>query len=251
LGSVFTPRWIAAHVTVVIVAIVFVNLGFWQLSRADERELNNQIGESRYEAEAVPLGEMLTASGGELDSLQYRRATVTGEFVPEDEVLIRSQVYRNTAGFHVVTPLRLDDGSAVMVNRGWVPLILDQVPVTQAPPPDGEVTIEGWVEPTHERGALGPVDPAAGRLSAMNRVDLDRIQQQVDYDIAPVYLVELGEAGEELPVPVPPPTFDDDGPHLGYAIQWFGFALVGLFGYGFLLRRARTQNRTGRRSDPS
>lgn len=235
---------------VVIVAIVFINLGFWQLSRASERKLDNQIGESRYEAEPVPFDEMLAASGGDLESLQYRRAVLTGDFVPEDEVLIRSQVYRNNAGFHVITPLRLGDGSAVMVNRGWVPLILDQVPVTQAPPPEGEVTFEGWIELTHERGTLGPVDPAAGRLSALNRVDLDRIQQQVDYEIAPVYVVALEEVGEELPIPVPPPVFDDQGPHLGYAIQWFGFALVGIVGYGFLLRRARGRVRTGEPADP-
>lgn len=235
--------------TVVIVAIVFVNLGFWQLSRANERELDNQIGESRYEAEPVAFNEMLAASGGDLESLQYRRTLLTGEFVPEDEVLIRSQVYRNNAGFHVITPLELSDGSAVMVNRGWVPLILDQVPVTQAPPPGGEVTLEGWIELSHERGALGPVDPAAGRLSTLNRVDLDRIQQQIDYEIAPVYVVALEEAGEELPIPVPPPTFDDQGPHLGYAIQWFGFALVGIIGYGFLLRRARGHDRTGEPAD--
>jgi surfeit locus 1 family protein len=100
------------------------------------------------------------------------------------------------------------------------------------------VTIEGWIELSHERGALGPVDPAQGRLSTLSRVDLERIQQQIDYDIAPVYVVELGDASEDLPVPVAPPTFDDNGPHLGYAIQWFGFALVGLIGYWFLLRRA-------------
>ena len=223
---------------VVIVAIVFVNLGFWQLRRADERSLDNQIGESRFQSQPQPFDDMLAASGDDLDSLQYRRTLVTGQFVPEDEVLIRSQVYLDTAGFHVITPLLLADGTAVMVNRGWVPLILDEVPVTEAPPPEGVVTVEGWIELSHERGALGPVDPAQGRLSTLNRVDLERIQQQIDYDIAPVYVVGLGDASEVLPVPVTPPTFDDNGPHLGYAIQWFGFALVGLIGYWFLLRRA-------------
>ncbi len=49
-------------------------------------------------------------------------------------------------------------------------------------------------------------------------------------------MVSLGEGSEELPIPVDLPDFDDEGPHLAYAIQWFGFALVGLVGFYFLVR---------------
>jgi surfeit locus 1 family protein len=81
------------------------------------------------------------------------------------------------------------------------------------------------------------VDPEEGRLVALSRVDIARIQRQVPYELAPVYVLLVGEQGEELPVPVKPPTFDDEGPHLGYAIQWFSFAIIGLVGYVALLRR--------------
>lgn len=233
-----TPRWLVAHVVVLVVAIVFVNLGFWQLRRLEERRLANTVGESRFESEPVDIDTLLRGAGDEEESLEFRRATATGVFHPKDEVLIRSQVYQGAAGFHVITPLVGEDGSATLVNRGWVPLTLDEVPVTEAPPPQGTVTIEGWVGLTRVRQGLGPSDPEEGRLVTMSRVDIDRIRQQVPYELDPVYLSLLGGEPDQLPVTVPPPSFEDEGSHLAYAIQWFSFALIGLVGYFFLIRRS-------------
>ena len=227
-----------AHVIVVALAILFINLGFWQLRRLEERQLENTVGESRVDADPVELGVLLEASGDDIDSLEFRRATATGVFQPDDEVLIRSQVHQGVAGFHVITPLLGEGGNAVLVNRGWIPLDADQVPVEAAPPPDGSVTVTGWVRPSQARGALGPSDPDDGRLVTMSRVDVDRIQEQVPYELDPVYLSMLDDLEGDLPIAAPAPSFDDEGPHLAYAIQWFSFALIGLVGYFFLLRRA-------------
>jgi surfeit locus 1 family protein len=80
----------------------------------------------------------------------------------------------------------------------------------------------------------------------MNRVDIERIQQQIPFPLLPMYLVALGERGSQLPVPVEAPTFDDDGPHLAYAIQWFSFLVIGIVGYAFLMRRSlRDSGRSG------
>jgi surfeit locus 1 family protein len=238
LRSLLTPRWIAATLVVVVVAFAFANLGFWQLRRLEERRLQNTISASRFQDASLEAEQLIPSMAGDPEGLRWRRALATGEFRPEDEVLIRSQVQFGTAGFHVITPLVLSDGSAILVNRGWVPLELDQVPVTQAPPPSGTVTVEGWLEPTQVRRALGPADPDTGRLTAMNRVDVERIQEQVDLDLAPMYMVAIGEQGNELPIPLDPPQFDDEGPHLAYAIQWFSFLVIGVVGYWFLVRRA-------------
>jgi surfeit locus 1 family protein len=227
-----------AHVIVVALAILFINLGFWQLRRLEERRLENTVGESRLDADPVELDLLLEASGDDIDSLEFRRATATGVFQPDDEVLVRSQVHQGVAGFHVITPLLGEGGNAVLVNRGWVPLDADEVPVEAAPPPDGTVTVTGWVRPSQTRGALGPSDPDDGRLVTMSRVDIDRIQEQVPYELDPVYLSMLDDLEGDLPIAAEAPSFDDEGPHLAYAIQWFSFALIGLVGYFFLLRRA-------------
>ena len=240
-----TPRWLVAHVVVLVVATVFVNLGFWQLRRLEERRLTNTVGESRFASDPVELGQMLLGAGPDLESLEYHRATFTGVYQPEHEVLIRSQVRQGTAGFHVVTPLLREDDTAVLVNRGWVPLGLDEVPVSEAAPPGGEVTIEGWVRPTQTRPTLGPRDPETGRLSIMSRVDIDRIREQVPFELDPVYLSLLGEQDAGQPLLVTAPRFDDEGPHLAYAIQWFAFTMIGVIGYYALIRRSAKRSHRG------
>ena len=75
----------------------------------------------------------------------------------------------------------------------------------------------------------------------MNRVDLVRIQQQVDFPLLPAYLVSTETGGSELPIPAETPEFDEEGPHLAYAVQWFGFALVLAVGWFFFVRRQTTR----------
>lgn len=220
-----------------LVAAVFVRLGFWQLSRLEERRTANAIAEMRLSEDPAPLEQLVTESDGDLESLEFRRAFAMGEWDTAEEVLIRSQVELGNAGFHVITPLVGDDGEAVLVNRGWVPLLMDSPPVDEAAPPPGTVELEGWVHLTQTRPPLGAEEPD-GELDVFNRVDIARIASQLPYEVAPVYLVSAGEGNlEELPILVDEPAFDDEGPHLAYAVQWFGFAIVGVVGFFFLARR--------------
>lgn len=229
------PRWLVAHTVVLAITVLCVFLGLWQLRRHDERVTLNEVGERRFSAPAEVFESLLATSDPE--ALEYRRVTASGEFGTELQVLIRSQLYRGTAGFHMLTPLILEDGSAVLVNRGWVPLEVEQLPEDRLSTPEGVTTVEGWVQMSEERPPLGPEDPPEGVLRMLYRVDVDRIAQQLPMTVAPVYIVQVGDQIGELPIPVAMPTFDDQGPHLAYAIQWFGFATVGLVGYFSLARR--------------
>jgi len=240
LQALRQPKWIIATVVVLALAAVFVRLGIWQLDRLEERKLTNAVGEQRLAAQPVDLSTLLEETSN-IDSLQYRRVTVEGEYEPSEEVLIRSQVELGQAGFHVITPLLRDDGSAVLVNRGWVPITMDTPPV-DAGPDSGRQTVEGWVQLTQTRPPLGQEEPP-GDLDVLNRVDITRIGRQTLPELAPVYVVAMGERTNDLPIRVDPPDFTDEGPHLGYAIQWFGFTAVVLVGFFFLLRRKGGQPR--------
>lgn len=233
------PRWLVAHFVVLAICVGCLMAGFWQLQRLEERRIANAVQEDRYSQNPLPVEELVHLSGGDLDSLGFRRATATGTFVPEEEVLVRSQVFRGRAGFDVVTPLVLDAGEAVMVNRGWVPLEFDSAPVTAAPPPEGTTTVEAVVRTSQERAALGRDDAAAGGTHTVSRVDLDYLDGLTTTDLLPVYLEAVGDQDPmSLPIPAAAPVFDDEGPHLNYAVQWFSFAAVGVVGYTFLLRKA-------------
>lgn len=240
LHAIRQPRWMVATVVVVVLAAVFVRLGFWQLSRLEERRLSNTVGQERLDSDPVDLRLALEEAGDDLESLEYRRVFVAGEYDTSEEVLIRSQVELGQAGFHVITPLVTDDGSAVLVNRGWVPLTMDTPPVDSSPE-TGSQEVEGWVHLTETRPPLGAEEPP-GAQDVFNRVDIDRMSEQMSYDLTQVYIAAIGEGSGELPVPVDPPDFSDEGPHLAYAIQWFAFAAVGLIGFYFLLRRRGGQS---------
>jgi surfeit locus 1 family protein len=237
LSALRQPKWLVTGLVIVGLAALFIRLGFWQLDRLEERRVANETGEARFGAEPVEL-ETLLAAADDPAAIEQRRVVLRGEWDRSEEVLIRSQVHLGQAGFDVITPLVLADGSAVLVNRGWVPLTMDEPPV-EAEPTAAEGAIVGWVELSATRPALGPEDQPR-ELAVFSRVDIDRIGEQMPYELAPVYVVALGERGDDLPVPVAPPEFSSEGPHLGYAIQWFGFAAIGLVGFYFLLRRKGT-----------
>jgi surfeit locus 1 family protein len=230
-----SPRWLLGHVLVVAVCILFVDLGFWQVRRLAERRLENVVVANRLAADPLAIEELVGGAGTDFDSLEFRRATAAGEFKPSEEVLVRSQVHGGTAGWHVITPLVLPDGRAVLVNRGWVPLEMDSVPVPAAPA-TGQVSITGWVNLTRIRQAGGATEPE-GRLTRVARVDVVRLQQQMPFALLPVYIV-ADETGEPLPIAAARPDTTDEGPHLTYAIEWFSFTVISLVGYFFLLRRA-------------
>lgn len=245
LQTLRQPRWLVATTVVVVLAAVFIRLGFWQLDRLEEKRQLNAVGEQRLATEPVALTELLDEAQGDLESLEFRRVYTDGSYDPAGEVLIRSQVEQGQAGFHVITPLVSDEGWAVLVNRGWVPLGMDTPPV-EAHPEMGPLRVEGWIQLSETRPTLGPHDPP-GAQTVLSRVDIGRIGEQSSHTLASVYVVAVGEGGTDLPIPVDPPNFSDEGPHLAYAIQWFGFAAVGLVGFYFLVRRKGNEPLRSRR----
>jgi surfeit locus 1 family protein len=233
------PKWVVGHVLAVVLVVTFVNLGFWQLRRHDERrELNAAIG-SRAALPSAPVAELVDPEAGfdDVDDLVYRRAWALGMYDAGAEVLVRSRSLDGQPGFHVVTPLRTEEGPALAVNRGFLPLAEEGA--ASASPPPGQVEVRGLLLATQERGRIGPRDPEAGRLRQLARVDLARLQQQYGTDLYPLQLQlqrqEPSQPGD-LPVLLPDPE-RDAGPHLGYALQWFSFAVIGTVGWIVLLRR--------------
>ena len=226
------PIWILGHVIALTAVLSFVRLGVWQLDRLDEKKDRNRIIAARADGPPVDIDEVA------IDEAAYQRITATGRYDADGQLLVRNRSYNGTNGFHVLTPLELDGGVTLLVNRGWVGL--EDAP---PPPPRGAVRIEAFLLASQTRGSVGPRDPA-GELDVVNRIDVARIQQQRDDELFPLYaqLVEPAPPDGALPLVLDPPP-RDEGPHLSYAIQWFLFAAVVVVGYPLLLRRtAHTAN---------
>jgi len=229
MRSVLTrSKWIVLSVIVALVIAAFISLGFWQLRRLDERRLNNAVLEARVGRTAVALEEVL-AAGVPLADLEYTHVVFSGVPDVAGSVFVRSQTHDGTAGSHQVTPVVLDDGSAVLVNAGWVPLNVFPVEI---PGWYGPIEIEGYVRPSQAQPPFGQREPD-GPLREIRRIDIPRLAGQYPYPLAGawVQLVTPDVSGVE-PHPVALPL-QDEGAHLAYAVQWFSFALIS--GVGFVL----------------
>ena len=241
------PGWILSHIFVLGCVVAFVNLGFWQVHRLQERRDANALITARQATAPAPLAQVLApdATGDAVTAATYRQVTVTGTYRTEDQVLIRNRTNGGAPGFRVVTPLVLDDGHAVAIDRGWIPLHAgdgDGASPALYAPPSGAVTVTGIVRETQRQEGLGVSDPPTGTVPALARVDVPRLQQQVSLPLYPVYVELTAQqppqtaATDNIPSPVPPPPLDD-GPHLSYAGQWFIFATLTTIVYPLLLRR--------------
>lgn len=257
------PAWLVAHGVVVVLAVLFVGLGFWQLQRLDQRQARNELLQARLGLELQPLHILLQqfstdAPPAHPDSVAYRPTSVSGAFDPQFEVLLRStENYNGNPGYYLLTPLVLDDGRALLVERGWVPFEFKVPPVAEAAPPEGEVDLTGVItleRPTYEGwlSALAPRDPP-GELDITAYIDTERLEAQMPYELLPVYLelrTQQPPQDAALPLPNLEPEFTD-GPHLGYAVQWFSFALIGVVGYGLLLRQLAREGQKRLSAEPA
>jgi len=248
-GFARRPTWIVGHVIALVAIVAFVQLGLWQLRRLEERRTLNEAVTARLDSTYRPFDEIIRVNGADPEAVVWRRVEITGTYALDDEVIVQGRSHRGQSGHHVATPLVRSDGTAVIINRGWVPIDVVGPPVVGAEPPDGEVTVRGIIRESQARGSVGPVDPPTGVLERVARVDVGRLQQQSDLALFGFYVdlesQEPPQAGGS-PAPLGPPDLSE-GPHFAYALQWFTFAGVVLVGYPLLLRRTADPHRRARR----
>ncbi len=227
------PFWLFSHLFAATVIVSFVGFGVWQLDRLDQRRDTNAIIEARSADLLVLDG--APASGDDGTDLDYRSVEAEVRFVDPELARVANRSSNGVAGEHVVAVVELADGSPLAVNRGFVPLGVDDLDPVEV----GTVTVSGWLRPTVERGLFGATDQGQGDL--LPRFDTERLGVRLGRELPPVWLqlatidgAVPGPTGLPEPVPLPPL---DDGPHLGYAVQWFIFATLGALFYGMLLWR--------------
>lgn len=197
----------------VVIAAVCVRLGFWQLDRLAQRRERNAAIAAAFRDPPVPVEQ------ARRDSLpRFRRVIARGPWDYARETTIAGRTRSGSPGVHIVTPMRLADGSIVFVNRGWV-----------YSPDARTVDLTSW----HE-GEAGDV---VGYI--------DEVPPSIRGTVTAPYVVALADTvvaptvEPSRPARLPPPAFRDEGPHLNYAVQWFSFAAIALIGTPLVVRRQR------------
>lgn len=227
------PAWLAVAVAG---CAVFVALGNWQSRRAEEKLAAQRSADVLAAAAPVRL------PGTQIAASEYagRRVVIVGEYVPAHTVLIDNRVHRGVAGYHVVTPLRIEGGALhVLVNRGWVAAgpRRDRLPDVGAPV--GSQRISGLaVAQSRPPYRLAP-DDVPGPVR--QHLDLDRVAAESGLRLQPVVVQQTGAAPDGLVRAWERP---DAGANTNraYAVQWYGLALLTVVIY-FVLGFRRAANR--------
>jgi cytochrome oxidase assembly protein ShyY1 len=229
------PLWIISHLFVLALAVVLVNLGFWQLGRLDERQSRNVEVAARLEFAEAPFATVATPAAA-IDDIEYRPVVASGTFAATGELLVDNRSLNGRPGAWAITPLELADGTIVAVNRGFVG-VGKTGRVVPPKPPTGTVEVIGSVARFASRTCPSRTDDA-GTVVGSSCLSRGIIEELVGMPVAPAVLQQARSVPEGdsflSAVPLPEPG---DGPHLGYAFQWFIFGSVAMIGYPLILRK--------------
>ncbi|MCG7988760.1 MAG: SURF1 family protein [Candidatus Thiodiazotropha weberae] len=209
----------------VIVTPLLCSLGFWQLERAEQKR--NQATALEMRRKMPPIS-LTVSARPEADQLLYRQVNLQGEFLTEKTIFIANRKHLGKTGFHVVTPLQLSaSGELVLVNRGWT---------AETPSTDsgllinsrGQLKISGEITiPQAPAIELTPIDDDSQFPPHWPYLTLERYRQWSGLEVLPILVLQTSKDDQDFIRQWPTPKVSDLM-HIGYAIQWFAFAIIAL-----------------------
>lgn len=240
--KIFSKKWIFLTILVAAIAVLFVRLGFWQLDRFDQKRTYNATLAARWQMEPFDLSvEQLPE---DISEMEYRRVTAQGYFDYANQLVLKGQTYRDVPGNVLVTPFVMNGGRAVLVARGWVPADRSAPQFWKELEEPADAPMIGLIRPSQSPPAGQPSTTPTTAQTEWYRIDIPAIQAQMPYALAPIWIQQLPETSrplDRLPVREEPRALDAST-HMGYAVQWFSFAIIASFGYIMFVRFRERQS---------
>jgi surfeit locus 1 family protein len=232
-------RLVAFGVVTLLAVALCVRLGIWQLDRLAQRRAQNAIVTARGTLPVVDVQGIRTM---DTTASHWRRVSIIGVAEYDRELVHGMRTQNGSPGVHLLTPIRPLGGAwgdtAVLVIRGYLHApdgrTVDHAAVTEG----DTVRLETLVLSYPATQATSAVRmPSNAR--AVRTLDRDTLATMIGRPLAPFVLLALGDTvvrDISKPARIPPPAVNE-GPHLSYALQWFGFATVFLIGFVIFARR--------------
>lgn len=239
-GTTQARRPIGLAALLLVAIAVFAALGVWQIQRMHWKHALIARVEARVHSAPVALPADARLSGGGAADLEYLRVRLSGVYQGRATALVRAATELGT-GYWTMTPLRLDDGRQVWINRGFVPEGTPRA-VAAASAPGGKVAITGLLRKSEPGGSLLQANrPHDDRWYARDVAGLAAARGigAVAPAFVDVQVEQAGQPSRSEVKPVPGLTqirFPDS--HLTYAITWFAMALLSIAGLVYVWRRA-------------
>ncbi len=216
-------KWLFAYLSFFT---LFLSLGVWQVQRADDKQQFLDL-EAKRISDSVQL---TIETPDNLAQLRYKKASITGKFDTTKQFLLDNQIDTGKAGYFVFTPFKLlNSNKAILVNRGWIPLIEPRATLPNIDfQSENEATLNGRIntfpsiglkldganQPTKTNPAVvGVIDTQV--LATLTGYELFNFQLELDANSPNGFKREWAVAKIMQPEQ-----------HLGYALQWFGLAFV-------------------------
>jgi Uncharacterized conserved protein len=219
-------------------------LGQWQMQRLGEKEALIAAVDARLDAEPVPVPPAGEWNGLDMDAWNFQPVSLAGTYRYTQTLTVFTSLADargrySGPGYWVVTPFELAGGGTVFVNRGFIPEQYQEAAVMGDLHGDdpGIVTIIGLFRPGEEPGFMVPEPNMSARIEWVRNPE--RMAAMVDPALAPVapfYVDLLAGAPGDLPQGGETVVSFPNN-HFGYALTWYGFAIVAVVMLGFWLWR--------------
>lgn len=213
----FTPNWRMSILTLFAI-LFFSRLGFWQIHRAEEKE-QMMLAQSSL-AKLAPLDWQSSSSLPK----QYQPIRLNGHYLAKN-LLLDNQHYQHQLGFHVLTPLLVESGKVVLVDRGWVASEPGREILPEISTPQGLVQLAGTAYfPSAKSWVLGQIlEKRRGNISIVEQIDTQLISQFLHKSVYP-FIMRLNDEGSNEFVREWPVVAMSPKRHYAYAFQWFAIA---------------------------
>ena len=234
------PRWLGYIALATAFAIACCLFGAWQWNRREEALAAIERLESNYDRAPAPVADALPDPGAFDPDQQWTPVVLEGEYLVEEQLLLRGRWRTGDVGFDVIAPFRSADGTVFVVDRGWIlGGARSEQPVTAPATPQGPTTIVARLRPNE--GDIPGRGAPEGQIASVNLPSIAEALDEPTYTGAYGLLAtEGGEVPADVSVSTRPVL--DEGPHLSYTLQWFVFAL---FGYAAVAWGMREELRGG------
>jgi len=247
-SRMFSRRWIILSILAAIMAVTMIRLGIWQLDRLKQRRLLNSQVLSETSQPVLILDQESVLE--DLAGMEYRKVQVRGTYDPTQEVALGNQAYQGKYGVHLLTPLKIEHTDRyILVDRGWVPGEDVQSSDWSRFSEPGTVDVLGVLRNAQQKSGLALLSNTAS-IQELNGhqiwmfVNIAELEKQSGYTFENVYIQQSPDPNQAtLPYRTEPELDLTEGPHLGYALQWFTFASIVLIGYPLYIKREEGQSR--------
>lgn len=215
----------------------FVGLCVWQVERLSWKlDLIARV-DARVHADATSIPDEASWPAVNAANDEYRHVTASGRFLHDKSALVYASTERGP-GYWVLTPLQIESGAVVYINRGWVPTDRKDAASRAEGDSAGLVQVTGLLRITEPGGTLlRSNDPADGRWYSR---DVEAMGKTAGLTHVAPFFIDADATPNPGGLPVGGLTIVSfPNSHLSYALTWFAMAALSLVGGAILIRAER------------